>query len=246
MTNVSLRSLTAESFKVGCLGFGGPVGQIALMNRIFVEERGWIDEARYLHALNYCMLLPGPEAQQLAVYVGWVLRGVPGGLIAGTLFVLPGAAVIFALAFLYAASADAPAVAALFYGVKAAVVAIVAEAMLRIGKRAVKTRADLFVAAAAFGALYIFGAPFPLVILAAGAFGAIRAKPRIEAAPPPSAAPTPPQQAGEESRLASHFFPRLRGKWPEGPKGAGAERADDRQRSAQALLAAFVWAGLWL
>src|SRR5262245_55884341 len=130
--------LVAPSFKVGCLGFGGPAGQIALMHRIFVEEKKWIDETRYLNALNYCMLLPGPEAQQLATYVGWRLHGVRGGVIAGALFVLPGALVVFALSWLYVTAGQEPLVAAAFFGVKAAVFALVAEAMIRIGKRALK------------------------------------------------------------------------------------------------------------
>ena len=175
IANVSLRELTIESAKIGVLGFGGPAGQIALMHRLFVEEKKWIDEVRYLHALNYCMLLPGPEAQQLAVYVGWLVNGVLGGIVAGALFVLPGALVIFALSWLYAAHGEAPAVAALFWGVKAAVAAIVAEAALRIGRRALKSRADLAIAGAAFVALFFFGAPFPFVIVAAAAVGVARA-----------------------------------------------------------------------
>ena len=171
---IPLGELTRASFKVGCLGFGGPAGQIALMHRIFVDEKKWIDEARYLHALNYCMLLPGPEAQQLAVYVGWLLNGVIGGIVAGVLFVLPGALVMFALSWLYAAHADLPGVAALFYGVKAAVLAIVADAVLRIGRRALKQRADVVIAFAAFAALFVFGVPFPLVVLSAALFGALR------------------------------------------------------------------------
>jgi len=171
----SLGELTAASFRVGCLGFGGPAGQIALMHRIFVEEKKWIDEPRYLHALNYCMLLPGPEAQQLATYVGWLLHGVRGGLIAGALFVLPGAIIVFGLSWLYAEHAATPWVAALFYGVKAAVLALVVEALVKIGKRALKTRLDLVIAATAFLALFLFGAPFPIVIGAAFILGLFRA-----------------------------------------------------------------------
>jgi chromate transporter len=186
---VSLAELTWQSFKIGCLGFGGPAGQIALMHRIFVDEKKWIDEPRYLHALNYCMLLPGPEAQQLAVYVGWLLKGVFGGIIAGALFVIPGALVVFALSWLYVEHAAAPAVAAIFYGVKIAVVAIVAEAVARIGKRALKGRTSTAIAVAAFVALFVFGAPFPLVIIVAAAFGAMAATPIASAnepLPPPS------------------------------------------------------------
>jgi chromate transporter len=189
----SLRDLTATSFKVGCLGFGGPAGQIALMHRIFVDEKKWVDEERYLHALNYCMLLPGPEAQQLATYVGWMLHGVKGGVIAGGLFVLPGALLVLALSWLYVTAGGEPLVAAAFFGIKAAVFALVAEAMIRVGRRALTTRMAWVVAAAAFLALYIWSAPFPLVILAAGLAGAVR----VWRSPPPAkegtaAAPLPP------------------------------------------------------
>lgn len=172
---VSLKELFRENLKIGFLSFGGPAGQIALMHRVFVEQKRWVKEERYLHALDYCMLLPGPEAQQLAIYVGWILRGVWGGVIAGVLFVAPGALVIFALAWVYAAYADIPAVSALFYGVKAAVLAIVVEAVTKIGKRALKGRAAFGVAAAAFILLFVFGAPFPAVILGSALFGAVNA-----------------------------------------------------------------------
>lgn len=173
----SLRALTAESFKIGCLGFGGPAGQIALMHRIFVAERQWLDEDEYLHALNYCMLLPGPEAQQLATYTGWRLRGVTGGVIAGSLFVLPGACIVFALTWLYAAWGSVPVVAALFTGIKAAVIGLLIEALWKVGKRALKDRAAYLLAALAFAALFLFALPFPLVILAAAAFGLARSLP---------------------------------------------------------------------
>src|SRR5262249_38780428 len=119
--------LVAASFKIGCLGFGGPAGQIALMHRVFVEEKKWIDETRYLHALNYCMLLPGPEAQQLATYVGWLLHGVRGGVVAGALFVAPGAIVVLGLSWLYAVEGETRTILALFWGVKAAVLAFIAD-----------------------------------------------------------------------------------------------------------------------
>lgn len=170
----SLRDLFLVSLRIGCLGFGGPAGQIALMHRVFVDEKRWIGEAQYLHALSFCTLLPGPEAQQLATYVGWTLRGVVGGLVTGLLFVLPGAAIILALSWLYATHGEAPLVAAALTGVKAAVLALVFEALTRVGKRALKGRADLVVAVAAFVALAVFGAPFPVVILAAAAFGLMR------------------------------------------------------------------------
>ena len=188
----SVRDLTLASLKVGCLGFGGPAGQIALMHRVFVDEKRWIDEPRYLHALSFCTLLPGPEAQQLATYVGWTLHGWRGGLIAGLLFVLPGAAVVLGLSWLYAAHGDVPAVAAAFGGVKAAVLALVFEALARVGGRSLKGRADLIIAVAAFLALALFSLPFPLVVLAAGAIGALRGAP--DAASPPTAAPALPRK----------------------------------------------------
>jgi len=158
------------------MSFGGPAAQIALMHRTFVEEKKWIDEARYLHALNYCMLLPGPEAQQLATYVGWLLHGVKGGIVAGALFVLPGAIVVFALSWLYAAHGEAPLVESAFYGVRAAVLAFVIEALNRIARRALKRRSDFLIAIAAFVALTLFSLPFPLIILAAALVGVFHAK----------------------------------------------------------------------
>lgn len=171
----TLHELTLTSAKIGWLSFGGPAAQIALMHRIFVDEKKWIDEGRYLHALNYCMLLPGPEAQQLATYVGWLLHGTKGGIIAGMLFVLPGALVVFALSWLYAAHGSASLVDAAFFGVRAAVLAFVVEALIRISSRALKAKTDLFTAIAAFAALTLFAVPFPLIILAAGMLGAWRA-----------------------------------------------------------------------
>jgi chromate transporter len=157
--------------RVALLSFGGPAGQIAVMHRILVDEKKWIGEGRFLHALNFCMMLPGPEAQQLAIYIGWLLHRIKGGLVAGTLFVLPGLVAIMALSWLYVLAADAPPVAAVLFGVKAAVVAIVFQAVMRIGQRALGNRPRLAVAAAAFLALFLFSLPFPLVILAAGIGG---------------------------------------------------------------------------
>ncbi|HXV26218.1 MAG TPA: chromate efflux transporter [Alphaproteobacteria bacterium] len=159
--------------KIGLLGFGGPAGQIALMHRILVEERRWIGEARFLHALNYCMLLPGPEAMQLATYVGWLLHRLRGGLVAGIFFVLPGFFVILALSALYAGYREAPAVAAAFYGVKAAVLAVVIEALIRIGKRALTHPLALALAVLAFIAIFFLEVPFPLIILGAALLGPI-------------------------------------------------------------------------
>lgn len=157
--------------KVGCLGFGGPAGQIALMHRLVVDEKKWIDEPRYLHALNFCMLLPGPEAQQLATYVGWMLHGTRGGLVAGILFVLPGALVVLALSVLYAGYAQVPVVQAAFFGLKAAVLALVAEALWRIARRALKSSTHYAIAAAGFAAIYFFQVPFPWIVVSAGAVG---------------------------------------------------------------------------
>lgn len=168
---VTFREALRVWVRVGLLSFGGPAGQIATMHRILVEEKRWIGEARFLHALNFCMLLPGPEATQLATYVGWLLHGVRGGLAAGTLFVLPGFVVIVALSTLYAFGRDLTLVATLFYGLKAAVFAIVVEALLRIGGRALKGRTHVVLAALAFVAIFVLGAPFPLIVLAAGLVG---------------------------------------------------------------------------
>jgi chromate transporter len=157
--------------RVAALSFGGPAGQIAVMHRILVEEKRWIGEERFLHALNYCMLLPGPEAQQLAVYIGWLLHRTWGGLVAGTLFVLPGFVSIMALSWLYAGLGDVGLVEGLFFGLKAAVLAIVLEAVVRIGRRALKNHVMVMLAAAAFIAIFLFDVPFPLIILAAGLIG---------------------------------------------------------------------------
>ncbi len=157
--------------RIGCLSFGGPAGQIALMHREVVEERQWVSEEHYLHALNFCHFLPGPEAQQLATWIGWKLHGWRGGLAAGLLFVVPGALVILALSMLYAVAADLHWFAALFLGIKAAVLAIVLQALIRIAGRALGTRFKQALASAAFVALALLALPFPLVVLGAGALG---------------------------------------------------------------------------
>ena len=157
--------------RVASLSFGGPAGQIAVMHRIIVEEKRWIGETRFLHALNYCMLLPGPEAQQLATYIGWLMHRTAGGLMAGGLFILPGAVSILALSYVYAGFGNVGAVQALFFGLKAAVLAIVLQAVVRVGSRALKNRVMVGIAAAAFVALFFFAAPFPLVIVAAALIG---------------------------------------------------------------------------
>ena len=161
--------------RIGLLSFGGPAGQIALMHRELVEERNWVGEEDFLHALNFCHLLPGPEAQQLATWIGWRLHGWRGGLTAGLLFVMPGALVILGLSILYAFAADLDWFAALFLGVKAAVLAIVAQALFRIAGRALDTRFKQALALSAFIALFFFDLPFPMIVLGAGALGIIAA-----------------------------------------------------------------------
>ena len=157
--------------RVAALSFGGPAGQIAVMHRIVVDEKKWIGEARFLHALNYCMLLPGPEAQQLAVYLGWLLHRTAGGLAAGILFILPGFLSILALSYVYVLYGNVEVVAGLFFGLKAAVLAIVVQAVFRIGGRALKSPAMVLIAAAAFLAIFAFDIAFPLIILAAAVIG---------------------------------------------------------------------------
>jgi len=167
----SFREAVGTWVRVGLLSFGGPAGQIAVMHRILVEEKRWIGEGRFLHALNYCMLLPGPEAQQLATYIGWLLHRVRGGLVAGVLFVLPGFVSILVLSVLYAVFQETTLVQALFFGLKPAVVAVVVEAVLRIGRRALKGRAMAAIATGAFVAIFFFQVPFPLIVLTAGLVG---------------------------------------------------------------------------
>jgi chromate transporter len=169
--------------RIGMLSFGGPAGQIALMHEELVEKRRWVDEQRFLHALSYCTLLPGPEAQQLATYLGWLMHGTPGGLAAGTLFVLPGALVMLVLSAIYATFHDVSFVAGLFDGLEAVVIAIVIQALLRIGQRALRTRAHVAVAALAFIALFVLEVPFPIVIAGAAIVGAAGSRLAPEAFP---------------------------------------------------------------
>jgi len=157
--------------RVALLSFGGPAAQIAVMHRILVEEKRWISEQRFLHALNYCMLLPGPEAQQLATYIGWLLHRTVGGLIAGGFFVIPGVISIMVLSTIYAAYGNVPVVASLFIGLKAAVLAIVIEAVIRIGKRALNNNVMIALAVAAFVAIFFFSVPFPIIVLTAALIG---------------------------------------------------------------------------
>ena len=176
-TNPSFANLLRVFARIGCLSFGGPAGQIALMHREIVEERGWVEEGAYLRALNLCHLLPGPEAQQLATWIGWRLHGVRGGLAAGVLFVLPGALVMLGLSLLYAMATGLAWFSALFLGIKAAVLAVVGQALLRVAGRALKTRFKWGLAALAFVAL-LAGAPFPAVILVAALIGALAGRVR--------------------------------------------------------------------
>jgi chromate transporter len=210
--------------KIGLLGFGGPAGQIALMHRILVEEKRWIGEARFLHALNYCMLLPGPEAQQLATYIGWLLHRTWGGVVAGTLFVLPGFMVILALSTLYALFQGTTALETLFFGLKAAVLAVVVEAVLRVGKRALKNRAMVTLAALAFVAIFFLGVPFPLIVLAAAGIGLVggRLRPDLFLAAAPRAGGSGAVDAVLDARL-DHTKPTL----------------------GRALRVLLLWGGLW-
>ena len=169
----SFREATLVWARIGCLSFGGPAGQIALMHREVVDERHWVSDRRFLHALNFCTLLPGPEAQQLAIYLGWLMHGAKGGVAAGVLFVLPGALVMLALSIVYALAGEVPLVAALFFGLKSAVLILVVEAVLRIGRRALKGQIAWLLAAGSFSALFLFAVPFPVVMLAAGVVGVL-------------------------------------------------------------------------
>src|ERR1700710_2699501 len=173
---VTLRAAFWVWLRVALLSFGGPAGQIAVMHRILVDEKNWISESRFLHALNYCMLLPGPEAQQLATYIGWLLHRTAGGIMAGGLFILPGVICIMALSYIYAAFGHVGFVEALFFGLKAAVLAIVIQAVFRVGKRALRSRIMIAVAAIAFIGIFFFNIPFPVIIIAAGVIGYIGAK----------------------------------------------------------------------
>lgn len=194
---VSFAAATRLWARIGWLSFGGPAGQIALMHRELVESRHWISEPRFLHALNYCMLLPGPEAQQLAVYIGWLMHRTAGGLVAGVLFVLPGCLTMLLLSVLYATLGHVPLVSALFFGLKSTVLAVVVEAVLRIGRRALKNRAMVGIAIAAFLAIFALRMPFPLIILAAAVIGMVgrRFAPRVF-----------PEQADSGYNGDAHYF----------------------------------------
>jgi chromate transporter len=215
--------------KIGWLSFGGPAGQIALMHRELVERRRWISETRFLHALNYCMLLPGPEAQQLATYIGWLLHRTWGGIVAGGLFVLPGMAVMLVLSWLYVRYANLGPVAALFFGLKAAVLAVVVEAVLRIGRRALRNRFTVALAAAAFLAIYFFKAPFPWIVAAAALTGFIarRLVPHYFAQAPASSSGT------EQNFVVDHMY-------------AAGQLEHARPNAARALTFTAVSLALWI
>lgn len=226
--------------RIGCLGFGGPAGQIALMHRTVVDEKRWVDDARFLHALNYCTLLPGPEAQQLATYVGWLLHRTAGGIAAGTLFVLPGFCVVMALSFIYAAYSQIPAIDALFWGLKPAVLAVVLEALLRVGRRSLRDGFSLALAGGAFAALFAFGVPFPAVVFGAGLLGWLRAR----YAPATGGANG---DNGHKGGTASHAP--VRDEMPHGnlPLPAIRHMPDHaRPSTARALRVLATWLPLWL
>jgi chromate transporter len=227
--DVSLNEAFRVWTKVALLSFGGPAGQIAVMHRLLVEEKKWISESRFLHALNYCMLLPGPEAQQLATYIGWLMHRTVGGIMAGVLFVFPGIVAIMALSYIYAGWGNVPIMVALFFGLKAAVLAIVLEAVFRIGKRSLKNNVMLALAAAAFVGIFFLGVPFPLIILGAALIGFVGA------------------------RSGSAAFQANAGHGPtkESSPGARTVLGDElpehaRPTVARALQAASVWLALWL
>ena len=179
-TDVKASPTFGEAFrvwlKIGCINFGGPAGQIAMMHRMLVDEKKWIDEPRFLHALNFCMLLPGPEAQKLATYIGWALHGVRGGLVAGILFVLPGALVMLGLSLAYALGRGIAWIDGALFGIKAAVLVIVVEALIRIGRRALKTRTLIALAGAAFVGIFFLNAPFPLIVAGSALIGYLVAR----------------------------------------------------------------------
>jgi len=214
--------------RVAAQSFGGPAAQIAVMHRILVDEKRWIGEERFLHALSYCMLLPGPEAQQLAIYLGWLLHRTRGGLAAGLLFVLPGFASILALSLAYAAWGERALVAGIFFGIKPAVLALVVEALLRIGRRALGHPALIAIAVAAFAALFAFAVPFPWVVAAAAAVGLAGARfaPGIFRGPRPAAptGPVPVLDALLEREIPEHVRP----------------------SPARAIRAAALWLAIWL
>jgi chromate transporter len=222
---LTLRQAFPVWLRIGLMSFGGPAGQIALMHRELVEKRRWISEERFLHALNFCTLLPGPEAQQLATYIGWLLHGTAGGLVAGGLFVLPGALLMWVLSATWAVLHQLPAVDAVFFGIKAAVLAIVVEALVRVGKRALKTRAAVGLAGLAFVALFAFAVPFPIVIGLAALAGALGLPVRV--------AVSAQEQASEPQSLVDQLF-------------AAGKLEHTRPVLGRAVRTALVWLTLWI
>lgn len=208
----SFSEATAAFARIGLLSFGGPAGQIALMHRVLVEEKKWLDEPRFVHALNYCMLLPGPEAMQLATYSGWLMFGVRGGLMAGLLFVLPGAVVLTVLSTVYLLVGDQPLAQGLLFGLKAAVLAVVLEALIRISRRALRGWLMVALAIAAFLSLALFGVPFPLVILAAALAGVVADRAGLFPAAPVDASAATPTMA-DASRPTLRGFLATLGTW---------------------------------
>jgi chromate transporter len=208
--------------RIALLSFGGPAGQIAVMHRVLVEERRWVSEARFLHALNYCMLLPGPEAQQLATYIGWLIHRTLGGLVAGGLFVLPGVVALMVLSWIYVIWGAVSVVAGLFFGLQAAVLAVVIEAVLRVGRRALKTHLAVVIAGLAFVALFAFAVPFPLVVLTAAIIGVAAHRMGYAVGAPTSHASHGDDRLGET--IPSHATPTF----------------------ARAVRVASVWLPLWL
>jgi len=225
---VSLSEAFRVWLRVAALSFGGPAGQIAVMHRIIVDEKKWVGESRFLHALSYCMLLPGPEAHQLAIYIGWLMHRWPGAIVAGGLFVAPGIISIMALSYIYAAFGAVPAVAALFFGLKAAVLAIVLQAVHRVGSRALKSRAMLVLASVAFICIFFLGVPFPLIVLAAGIIGFVGARSGSSAFQVGEHSPGGKADGTAESLLGEEL-----------PEHA-------RPTVARALRVSAIWLSLWL
>jgi chromate transporter len=225
---VSLHEAFRVWLRVALLSFGGPAGQIAVMHRILVDEKRWISESRFLHALNYCMLLPGPEAQQLATYIGWLMHRTLGGIMAGGLFIVPGIIAIMALSYVYAAYGNVPLVVALFFGLKAAVLAIVLEAVVRVGRRALKNNAMLALAAAAFVGIFFLGIPFPIIIFGAALIGFVGARSGLAIFQIGSGHGSSKQEGTAESLLGDEL------------------PAHARPTVARALRASAIWLALWL
>lgn len=210
---VAFRQAFRVWLRIALLSFGGPAGQISVMHRILVEEKRWISEARFLHALNYCMVLPGPEAQQLATYTGWLLHGVKGGLVAGGLFILPGFLSILLLSLLYAGLQDASWVQAIFFGVQAAVLAVVIQAVIRIGKKALNNAVMYAVAAVAFISIFFFDVAFPLVIVSAGLLGLVGQRLGIAPFAAANHRTTANNQQAIDMLLEADNFPHTRASW---------------------------------